>query len=103
MRRDLVIFRTWKGTSGVIALLPELPADSNGYFCVAYEHLGQHGAADYHGVIRQTVPASRKEYAGLAAELKRIGYRLKPIRRTSARHRERRQKAARSARSVDTG
>jgi hypothetical protein len=103
MQADCVVFRRWRDSDNVIALFPVLPADLNGWHCVGYAHVGQHSTADYRAVIRQTVPASRKEYASLTAELKRIGYRIKPIRRTSARHRERRHKTARSSRSADTG
>jgi hypothetical protein len=66
-------------------------------------HVGQHGAADYHGVIQHTIPARRPEYAVLARELRRIGYRLKPIKRASWRHHERRREAAGVFRQTDTG
>lgn len=90
---DLVIFRKWRN-GGVIALFPELPADIHGRYCDAYEHVGQHGGADYHGVIQQTKPCSLNEAADLASELRTIGYRLKPIRRTSQVHHEKRRRTA---------
>lgn len=37
-------------------------------------HAGQHGAADYKGIISGTLPATEKEYRSLLAELKSIGY-----------------------------
>ena len=37
-------------------------------------HSGQHGAADYTGVIAATRPAREPEYRNLLAELKAIGY-----------------------------
>ena len=58
----------------VIALFPEFPADLFGDCCDAYEHVGQHGGADFHGVIQQTTPCSLNDAADLAAELTRIGY-----------------------------
>ena len=76
-------------------LLPELPADINGKHCDAYEHVGQHGGADYLGVIKNTKPASAEEAARLARELKMTGYQLRPIRRATRRHHEQRREAAR--------
>jgi hypothetical protein len=81
--KDKVIFRKWKDTGDVIALFPEQPADCAGRFCNSYEHVGQHGGADYYGVIQQTRPASKKESAPLARELRRIGYKLQPMKRAS--------------------
>ncbi len=96
----LVVFRRWReGNSGdIIALFPELPADYQGRFCDAYEHVGQHGGADYHGVIHATKPVSDDEAADLIRELERIGYRLKPIKRASHKHHEARRAAAQSYR-----
>lgn len=95
-----VVFRPWRDGGGVIALFPELPADANGYFCDSYEHVGQHGGADYHGVVRYTNPATPEESAALAAELQRIGYRLVPVRRASPRLHERRREEARRYRTT---
>ena len=94
-----VVFRKW-ADADIIALFPELPADINGRFCDAYEHVGQHGGADYHGVIENTVPAPVKEAARLARELEMIGYELRPIRRATWRHHERRREAARAIRQT---
>ena len=90
---NLVVFRRWKN-GGLIALFPELPADIFGDFCDAYETVGQHGGADYHGVIQQTKPCSVSDAANLAAELRTIGYELKPMRRVSPIHHERRRRTA---------
>jgi hypothetical protein len=102
MQQVAVIFRRWRDTGDVIALFPELPSDINGHYCDSYEHVGQHGGADYFGVIRQTVPAAPGECADLSVELKRIGYRLKPLMRASWRQHERRREAARAFREADT-
>lgn len=90
---DVVVFRRWKDCGTVIALFPEIPADTYGQYCEAYEHVGQHGGADYHGVIQATRPED--DYADLAEELTRLGYNLRPIRRASYTHHERRRQAAR--------
>ena len=96
----LVVFRRWREDNGgdIIALFPELPADYQGRFCDAYEHVGQHGGADYYGVIQVTSPVSDQEAAPLARELERIGYRLKPIKRASYKVHEARRATARSLR-----
>ena len=59
----------------MIALFPEISADIYGTFCEAYEHIGQHGVADYWGVIQATTPVQPEDAADLAEELTRIGYR----------------------------
>jgi hypothetical protein len=99
---DLVVFRKWRDTSTIIALFPELAADYQGWYCDAYEHVGQHGGADFHGVVQHTTPARPNEYADLAEELTRIGYNLRPIRRASWRHHEKRRQMARRFATPDT-
>ena len=83
---DIVVFRRWKGSGNVIALFPELPSDLYGDHCDAYEHVGQHGGACYHGVIQQTTPCSLDAAADLADELRTIGYRLRPVKRANQKH-----------------
>ena len=92
----LVIFRRWRDNGDIIALFPELPSNQQGLFCEAYEHVGQHGGADYHGVIAASRPTTQEAAAPLAKELERIGYRLRPIKRASRRAHERRRAAARA-------
>ena len=77
MYKTKVVFRVWKGLHGnaVIALFPEI--DESRGFCSSYEHVGQHSAADYLGVISRTRPASSIEYEALRQELESIGYDLK--------------------------
>ena len=60
-RTTLVVFRRWRDNGDIIALFPEIPSDINGHFCEAYEHVGQHGGADCHGVIQATRPATGEE------------------------------------------
>jgi hypothetical protein len=102
-KTDVVVFRRWRRGGSIIALFPELPADIYGQYCDAYEHIGQHGGADFHGVIQQSVPARAEESADLAEELTKIGYKLRPIKRASWKHHERRRVAARQFLTADTG
>lgn len=94
--KTIVIFRRWRDCGSVIALFPELPTDRNGHFCDAYEHVGQHGGADYFGVMQATTPVSIKEAASLKRELIRIGYRLVIRKRASRRMHEQCRATARS-------
>jgi hypothetical protein len=95
METDKVVFRRWRDSGDVIALFPEIPADIFGVYCEGYEHIGQHGGADYHGVIQATVPVRHDEAADLAEELTRIGYNLRPMQRASHHHHDKRRQAAR--------
>jgi hypothetical protein len=92
---DVVVFRRWKDSGDIIALFPEIPADIFGRYCEAYEHVGQHGGADYWGVIEQTTPVEPHEAEDLAEELERIGYNLRPIKRALYTHHEKRRQTAR--------
>jgi hypothetical protein len=94
----LVVFRRWRDNGDIIALFPELPADYQGRYCDAYEHIGQHGGACYQGVVEATRPVALEDAADLIQELERIGYRLKPIRRASHKVHETRRATARSYR-----
>lgn len=67
-----VVFRAFREGGDVIALFPAM-RESNGRIN-SYQHIGQHGAADYHGLIGVTRPASPAEYAELFAELESRGY-----------------------------
>jgi len=95
MDKDTVVFRKWRDGFGIIALFPELPTDLYGYYCESYEHVGQHGGADYFGVIMNTRPANSEESTDLYEELTSIGYVLRPIQRASQIHHERRRRLAR--------
>ena len=77
LTKTVVVFRMWKDKAGsVIALFPDIDAESGR--CQSYEHVGQHGAADYDLVMSKTRPAKPSEYKDLLCELKRIGYVLIP-------------------------
>lgn len=84
-----VVFRKWKkgedfGDQGIIALLVSLgypEYTSRPGNVLSYEHVGQHGEANYSAVMIGTVPAKPKQYAALKNELTRIGYKLKVVKR----------------------
>lgn len=68
-----VIFR--KFHNEIIALFPtELGSVGNLGSCMSYQTIGQHGAADYNGIIANSKPATPIEYDRLLGELRRIGY-----------------------------
>lgn len=71
-----VIFRVWPKSEGggVIALFPTHPGTNESYTCSSYEHVGQHGSADCHGLIRRTRLAKPQEYASLKRELEGAPY-----------------------------
>jgi len=96
----LVVFRRWRATDDVIALFPAEPSDINGWYCLSYEHVGQHSGADYFGVVQATRPATEEEAAPLAEELTRIGYKLNTIKRASQSVHERRRATARALRTA---
>ena len=78
-----VLFRVHQGE--VLALFPTMAgAVGQPSTCVCYAHVGQHSAADLHGVIYRSRPALPAEYEGLALELRRRGYVL-DIRQRSTR------------------
>lgn len=68
-----VVFRKWKN-GDIIVLFPDEPWSRSDYSTTSYMHVGQHGAADYVGVIEATRPAREEEFRDLLAELKAIGY-----------------------------
>ena len=81
-----VIFRKWKDNGDIIALFP-YEARKRGFFGIveSYEHVGQHGDADYPLVVKATRPATPEEYADLKAELEGLGYNLKVMQRRQRR------------------
>lgn len=94
MKPTTVVFRRWKAhPRTVIALFPDMPGDCSAFSCVSYEHAGQHGAADT-GIVRGlTVPATGPDKDALVAELVRIGYVLREVRRIPATSFANRRKA----------
>jgi len=72
MSKTKVVFRKWPD-GDIDALFPDLPANNLGNI-TCYSHIGQHSAATYLEVLRQTVPAKPEEYASLQKELESRGY-----------------------------
>ena len=67
--KTIVIFRRFCKGGDIIALFPGLAGNCTGTLCECYQHVGQHGNADYRSVLRATKPASPDEYAKLKQEL----------------------------------
>jgi len=94
--KDPVVIRVWKGDpDDVFALFPTDPADNYGHFCTSYQHVGQHGSADYCHCIRNSRPATKAEARPLLIELRRIGYRPRVLKRAARRHHDERLSTAR--------
>ena len=94
MEATIVIFRRDK--EGItFALMPELPSDNYGTYCTCYQHIGQHCAADYHGCIHFSRPATPDQYADLLIELEQRGYQVEVRRRATPVMHERRRRLAR--------
>ena len=93
MSETIVIFRKDE-TGDCFALFPELPSDDQGFCCTAYQHVGQHCAADYNLCIAQSDPATPAEYGDLFEELERRGYVLSVRRRATPEMHERRRRIA---------
>lgn len=74
-----VIFRKF-ANGEIIALFPFHAGDNDGYTCQSFVHVGQHGAADPHGVMRMTKPATEDEAHALIVELTSEPYRYPPLR-----------------------
>lgn len=74
-----VIFRKFRN-GDVIALFPGIAGDFDPMNCNSYMHVGQHGTATTR-LVSSTKPAKPSEYRELAQELRRIGYRLKIVKR----------------------
>lgn len=79
--KTIVVFRKWPN-GDILALMPADTADHRGNV-TCYEHVGQHGAADYPSCIARTKPATPAEYASLKRELESApyNYRFKVQRR----------------------
>lgn len=69
-----VVYRVFKDGGDVIALFPTIQGDVSGRYCESYQHVGQHGNADYTGCVAASRRASLDEHADLHNELIQIGY-----------------------------
>lgn len=70
-----VIFRKYPNGE-IIALFPDESWDGSNrwWYVSSYMHNGQHGGANYPGVMHDTKPAKASEYAPLLNELQEMGY-----------------------------
>ena len=74
-----VLFRV--GKDGIVfALMPYELADITGSV-MSYQHLGQHGSADYDYCLRTSKNATTEQALSLYKELEGIGYNLEVIKR----------------------
>ena len=74
-----VIYRKFKDGEEIIAVFPELSYPgfvSRKGLVLSYEHIGQHGEADYDHIIKMTTIAFPKDYEVLKAQLEDLGYDL---------------------------
>ena len=75
-----VVFRRWRKAPGtLIALFPDDRETEPG-IVGSYEHIGQHGAANYRMMIKATVPVTLKDLPDiqrLREELEGLGYNLR--------------------------
>lgn len=89
--------RRWPDNQGgdLIALFPEIPATLNLDECEPYMFLGQHGAANYDGIIQATAPAdpNHNETKRLVSELTALGYDLDVVKRAPRNAYETRRQA----------
>ncbi len=84
-------------------MFPELPSDEFGSLCTAFQHVGQHCAADYHGCIAASDPAAPDDYRDLFEELERRGYILSVRQRATPVMHERRRRIAAEWRGAAMG
>ena len=89
LMKTKVIIRAYRSGGDVIALFPEIPANSNPMHCLSYQTIGQHGAASV-DLSHCTRPATADESAAMLEELRRMDYDPQPVERiTRQMHRER--------------
>ena len=69
-----VIFRKFKKGGDILALFPDIHEGPGRV--LSYQHIGQHGDADYGYCLSITTPTTPDEYITLLKELEQIGYNL---------------------------
>lgn len=74
--RIKVIFRKFNHGGDIIALFPDEEFTYSRTTCQSYQHVGQHGEADYNYCVRISKPATPQEYKALLNELIGRGYAL---------------------------
>lgn len=82
MKKDIyktdMVFRVDR--SGVFALFPHEVCHYTGHV-TSYQHVGQHGGANYGHCIQQSKKATPEEYKDLYEELESIGYNINIVHR----------------------
>jgi hypothetical protein len=87
-----VIFRTFHGCGDIVAIFPEVPHDWSGHRCVCFQRIGEHGSFVLDNVSIYTRPSTADEIRPLREHLEKIGYKLNPVQRVTAKmHAKRRQ------------
>lgn len=81
-----VIFRKWNKSvdknQGIIAIFPEEIGTMSSITCNSWEWVGEHGACDPTGVIKNSKPATESEYKEVKNFLENhYGYNLEVIQR----------------------
>lgn len=67
-----------------VAIFPTIAATVDGSQLQCYAHVGQHSGASLDWLRDKTRPATEAEYAPLARELRRVGYKsLRAVKRIS--------------------
>jgi len=85
-----VIFRVDRKCDEVVALFPANCGTHDPLTCSCYAHVGQHSHATVNYVQASRL-AKPSKYRDLAAELRRIGYRLKIVKRFTKADRKARE------------
>ena len=100
--KDGVTGKWYWHQDGVVALFPAELGTYDPYTCGCYVHVGQHGSAEPHHVIRSSRAATPEEYADLKAELegRPFGYRFKIYQRLQPSFLKARQAEARRLRAA---
>ena len=71
-----VVFRKWNDS--IIALFPYEIENNKGSIS-SYQQIGQHGAADYSGIMENSSPATEAEYSELKKELESYPYNYRLV------------------------
>jgi hypothetical protein len=89
------LLRVWREDGSLFVLFPTVPSDIEGSFCSSYDPACGHSGADYGFCIQQSRPVEDKRaIADLLDKLKKVGYRVRVVKRaTAAMHGDRRTEA----------
>ena len=71
--KTTVVFRKYRKGGAILALMP-YEINDHKLNVMSYEHVGQHGGANYSHCIAITKPVTPAEYADLKREMEGLGY-----------------------------